>query len=88
VLVPTAFSPNGDGVNDLWFVQGYSIETLRFQIYDRFGEMVFEGLEKASAWDGTRKGKASPEGVYMYTLTAKGHREEMFQKHGTLMLIR
>jgi gliding motility-associated-like protein len=88
VLVPTAFSPNGDGVNDLWFVQGYSIETLRFQIYDRFGEMVFEGLEKASAWDGTRKGKASPEGVYMYTLTAKGHREEIFQKHGTLMLIR
>jgi gliding motility-associated-like protein len=86
--IPTAFTPNGDGVNDLWFVQGYSIEQLQFQVYDRFGELVFEGLEKTAAWDGTRKGQACPEGIYIYTVTAKGHRDEVFQKHGTLMLLR
>ena len=68
VYIPNAFSPNGDGNNDVLFVRGQGISTLDIRIYDRWGEKVFETSELSNGWDGTFKGKMMDQGVFVYTM--------------------
>ncbi len=69
IFVPNAFSPNGDTENDVLYVRGGAvIKEMVFRIYDRWGEMVFEGLNRADGWDGTFRGKALDPDVYDYYL--------------------
>ncbi|WP_066759213.1 gliding motility-associated C-terminal domain-containing protein [Crocinitomix algicola] len=68
VGVPTAFSPNGDGVNDVLFVKGLGIESLSFIIYNRYGEMVFETTNQNIGWDGTQMNRDVNPGVYTWVL--------------------
>ena len=64
--VPSAFSPNGDGNNDILFVKGYDIVGLQFQIYNRYGELVFESDNQDLGWDGTFKNRdEKPWCIYM-----------------------
>lgn len=67
VFVPTAFSPNGDGENDILFVRGY-LNGVYFSVYDRWGKKVFESNSSTVGWDGMINGKAANEGVYMWYL--------------------
>ena len=64
--VPQAFSPNQDGNNDILFVYGGQIVDIQFQIYDRWGEMVFSTNDPFEGWDGTFNGKSCSSGVYVY----------------------
>jgi len=59
--VPNAFTPNGDGINDKVFVRGYGINKMTWRIYNRWGEMVFETIDKGQGWDGTYKGTIQPK---------------------------
>jgi len=68
VYIPNAFSPNGDGNNDVLFVRGQGISILELRIYDRWGEKVFETTELSNGWDGTFKGKMMDQGVFVYTM--------------------
>ena len=62
---PTAFSPNGDGLNDTFHFYGIQdISSLDFYIYNRLGEVVYEGKSTDDAWDGTYQGQPCPWGVY------------------------
>lgn len=70
IFVPSGFSPNNDGVNDLLFARGNCIVELDFKVYDRWGELVFQTTDKNSGWDGSFKGKAALAGVYVYYITA------------------
>lgn len=68
VVVPNAFTPNGDGVNDLFrlkVVEG-SIKMLQMDIYNRWGEKVFSSTDPDAAWDGKADGKDAPSDVYAY----------------------
>ncbi|MCT4580229.1 MAG: PKD domain-containing protein [Flavobacteriales bacterium] len=67
VFVPTAFSPNGDGENDVLYVRGY-LNGIYFSVYDRWGKKVFESNDESIGWDGTINGKPANEGVYMWYL--------------------
>ena len=68
VFVPTAFTPNGDGKNDLFKILGTeNISNMHLKIFNRYGETVFETRDKAKGWDGTYKGNYLP-GVYVYLL--------------------
>jgi gliding motility-associated-like protein len=69
--VANAFSPNGDGQNDIIYVKGYGITELEFRIYNRWGELVFESDDINFGWDGTYKGTNQEMEVYVYTLKAK-----------------
>ncbi|MCH2216313.1 MAG: gliding motility-associated C-terminal domain-containing protein, partial [Flavobacteriales bacterium] len=72
VVVPDAFSPNGDGVNDVVFVEGWGIEELiSFQIYNRWGELIFETTDQNEGWDGTYKGEIQNPDSYAYVIKAK-----------------
>jgi gliding motility-associated-like protein len=66
--VPTAFSPNADGQNDVLYVKGIGITAMNFKIYNRYGEMVFETFEQMIGWDGTFRGKDENSGVFTWVL--------------------
>ena len=66
IFIPTGFSPNGDGANDVFRVLGLGINSVQLSIYDRMGENVFNITEPASSWDGTFRGKKVNPGVYYY----------------------
>jgi gliding motility-associated-like protein len=69
VDVPTGFSPNGDGINDVVYVKGYGIQTMTFRIFNRWGEKIFESTDKARGWDGRYKNVMQEMEVYGYTLS-------------------
>jgi len=66
--LPTAFSPNGDQVNDVLRVEGAGIEKINLTIYNRYGEKVFESNEQSVGWDGRFRGKDQNPGIFVYTL--------------------
>ena len=68
IFVPNAFSPNGDGNNDVLVVRGKMIKEMTFRIFDRWGELIFETHERGLGWDGTFKGKKMDPDVYDYYL--------------------
>lgn len=89
VDVANAFSPNGDGQNDVIYVKGYGIEELEFRIYNRWGELVFETNDISTGWDGTYKGIPQEMEVYVYTLRAKfKDGSESGLKRGNITLLR
>ena len=66
-LMPNAFTPNGDGKNDVFRIPpGYSIELDDFSVFDRWGNLVFTTKDISKGWDGTVNGKKSPSGAYSY----------------------
>lgn len=67
LFFPTAFSPNGDGNNDIYRAFGNVAKVFRLKIFNRWGELVFETNNFNDGWDGTYKGKDQPIGVYVYT---------------------
>ncbi|HXS36456.1 MAG TPA: gliding motility-associated C-terminal domain-containing protein, partial [Flavipsychrobacter sp.] len=86
--VPTGFSPNGDGSNDILYVRGAAIATLDFRIYNRWGEMVFETKDQSIGWDGTYKGQPQPIDAYAYILNVSFVDGTTLQKKGNVTLLR
>ena len=68
LYVPNAFSPNGDGENEILYVRGALVKEMIFRIYDRWGELIFESLERSNGWDGTHREKPMDPDVYDYYL--------------------
>ncbi|HEU4469926.1 MAG TPA: gliding motility-associated C-terminal domain-containing protein [Flavisolibacter sp.] len=65
-----AFTPNGDGVNDLWLVtNGSCIRSARAEVFNRYGNKVFESQNYNNDWNGTYKGKPLPDGTYYFVIT-------------------
>lgn len=64
-----AFTPNGDGVNDLWFItNGNCLAKAKAEVFNRYGSKVFESNDYKNTWDGTYKGKKLPDGTYYYVI--------------------
>jgi gliding motility-associated-like protein len=89
VDLPGAFTPNGDGINDVVFVKGWGIkELIVLRIFNRFGEVVFESSNIEEGWDGTWKGRPQPTETYTFLVQVKTHEDSVLQKTGTIRLIR
>ena len=88
VYVPNAFSPNGDGKNDVLYVRGNFIESLVFRVYDRWGELVFETTDQSQGWDGMYKGKPADPAVFDYYLETICWTGEKYFKKGNITVIR
>lgn len=86
--VPTAFSPNGDGANDVLYVRGYSIQSLDFRVFNRWGEQVFETQNQSVGWDGTYKGKPQEMDAYAFTLQVTFYDGTTMHKQGNVTLLR
>ncbi len=71
VKLPTAFTPNDDGNNDIFRIRGVGISDIEiFRVYNRWGEQLFETSQLSEGWDGTYKGQKVEQGVYMYYVQA------------------
>jgi gliding motility-associated-like protein len=86
--VPNAFSPNGDGKNEILFVKGFGVETLIFRVYNRWGQLVFETNDLNKGWNGEYKGVAQEQDVYVFELDVVFENKETFKKKGNITLIR
>ena len=87
VFIPNAFSPNGDGLNDLFQPNIKGIVSSDFKVFNRWGELVFQSTDN-TGWDGTYRGQQAPEGVYMYMVSVVNlFGERQFFK-GTVALVR
>jgi len=88
VDVPNAFSPNNDGVNDLISVKGYGIANMSWNIYNRWGQLVFRSSNLSSGWDGRFKGQLQPQDVYAYILNVTFTDNTQYTKKGDINLLR
>lgn len=88
VFVATAFSPNGDGVNDKLYVQNNCIKTMSFVIYDRWGEEVFETSDSKNGWDGTFRGIHMAPGVFVFHVKAQMTNGAEYEGKGNVSLFR
>lgn len=86
--VPSAFSPNGDGANDVLFVRGFGVKEMEFRMFNRWGELVFFTSDMDIGWDGTFRGKPQEMEVYVYTLTGTFDDNQPFDKQGNISLLR
>lgn len=90
IAVPSAFTPNGDGLNDyLYPLNAYKATNLLFSVYNRYGQLIFETKDWTKKWDGTFKGIQQPAGAYVWTLnyTDQPGNKKISLK-GTTVLIR
>lgn len=68
-VIPNTFSPNNDGINDTWIIKNLqNYPDSKVQIFNRYGQVVFESKGYVKAWDGTLKGKPLPFGTYYYVI--------------------
>ncbi|PLW92083.1 MAG: hypothetical protein C0592_12635 [Marinilabiliales bacterium] len=88
IFVPTAFSPNNDGYNDIFLVRGNCIETIVFKVFDRWGEKVFESRTPGEGWDGSFRGQAMNGGVFSFYYSGTQIDGTSFSGQGTVTLIR
>ncbi|WP_454803206.1 Ig-like domain-containing protein [Mucilaginibacter phyllosphaerae] len=88
LFVPNAFTPNGDGSNDILYVYGNTVQKLAFSVYNQWGEQLFRSTNQGSGWDGTYKGTAQPVGVYVYYVEVTLNSGQVVKKKGTVTLIR
>jgi len=93
ILLPNAFTPNGDGQNDVYLIQGIeTFPTATVRIYNRWGSLVYESLDNYldNPWDGNSlKGKELPEGAYYYVVTVDdSDLESEENKSGAVNIIR
>jgi len=90
IRIPNAFTPNGDGDNDVFTVVPYEgTETIeRLTIYNRWGQRIYVGTGSNASWDGTSDGKPAPADVYVWLLEVSCAGEEKGVRHGDVTLLR
>lgn len=88
LYVPTAFTPDGDGINENFDVKGLGFESYEIRIFNRWGGQVFYSDDITISWDGKVKGSEAPEGVYTYTIFIQMPLGDFDEKKGTFTLYR
>lgn len=86
---PNSFTPNNDGLNDIFAPKGDNIEFISFTIYNRWGELIYQSYQPFPSWDGFFNGKPVPSGVYVYFARyVKADTGELKQIYGSVSVIR
>ncbi|MBC7886768.1 MAG: gliding motility-associated C-terminal domain-containing protein [Ferruginibacter sp.] len=86
IYIPTAFSPNNDGLNDTWRIEALIVApNASVIIFNRYGKIIFETTGNSKQWDGTYKGISLPVGAYTYMIDLKNGKPLI---KGTVMIVR
>ncbi len=88
IYVPNAFTPNGDGLNDVFYVRGFNIDEVEMVVYNRWGQKVFETREVTKGWDGSFEGEVAPPDVYGYYLRVSCISGGEYEQKGNVTVIR
>ena len=85
--IPNTFTPNGDGMNDTFGIAGEGVQEFKMQIFNRWGQMIYESANANDRWDGTFQGVKVPMGTYIYKVSAKGLKGQRQNKEGNVNVI-
>ena len=91
IYAPNIFTPDGDEFNEGWrvYIDGIDFYDYNCQIYNRWGEIVWESFDASATWYGTYGGGAAPEGTYVWVITAKdGTTDKQYKFNGTVAIYR
>jgi len=89
IFVANIFTPNGDGVNDMLYVRSKALSEIEyFQIFNRWGAMVFQTNNMTAGWDGLINGKLAEAGTYVYQVKGKCESGYDVASNGTVTLVR
>ena len=92
LYIPNAFTPNGDGLNDTFGAVGEGITEYNMQIFDRWGNLIFESNNINVQWDGNYHNEIAPLGLYVYKVEAKGpglngKSKKLIHENGSVTLV-
>jgi gliding motility-associated-like protein len=87
VFVPNAFSPNNDYINDVWGVSHAFVREFRMQVYNRWGEKVWDNDFKGTQWDGVTRGKLAMNDVFIWVVTYRGWDNKFYTQKGTVTVM-
>ncbi len=87
-FVPNIFSPNGDNENDVFYVRGQGFKSISINIFNRWGQKVFESDDVNTGWDGTFNGQEMNTGVFVYYINLELYNGDKVQKQGNITLVR
>ncbi len=88
LFLPDAFSPNGDGLNDVLMVQGEITADFAMTVFDKWGNVVFYSTSPKTAWNGTFNDQQLPSDSYLYHIKVKDKSGTDFEKRGAVLLMR
>lgn len=88
LFIPTAFTPNDDGSNDEFRIESGSLSQMNMEIYNRWGEKLFESNDPRKGWDGTYKGVMCQTGYFVYIIKYKGKKTPWKYRRGYFYLLR
>ncbi len=90
--IPNVFSPNDDGINDYFDVLGSDIRSLNLRVFDRWGNLLFEGTQATARWDGSYRGKPLTPDVYTWVAQIGAYNSDgstyEVEVHGTITLVK
>ncbi len=86
IYIPNAFTPNNDGLNDVFLAKAYAISDFKMEVFNRWGELLFTSSDITKGWDGTYKGKQVEVGSYVYKCKYKGLDGKIKDKIGHVTL--
>ncbi|MBK6633702.1 MAG: gliding motility-associated C-terminal domain-containing protein [Chitinophagaceae bacterium] len=88
LYVPNAFTPNGDGLNDVLKVIAIGMKEFHFfRIYNRYGQLIFSTTDPGQGWDGRMSGKLQNMGTYVWMAEAVDYRGNLIQRNGTSTIV-
>jgi gliding motility-associated-like protein len=89
LFMPTAFTPDADGINDQFGAKGINVRDFHLEVFNRWGEKIFESTDINTHWDGTYQGSTAQQGSYVYNVTAYDlETNENISSAGTVALLR
>jgi gliding motility-associated-like protein len=88
LFYPTAFTPNGDSLNDIFNVFGQYISSFQMDIFNRWGELMYTTTDLEKGWDGKFKGIDMPEGTYTFVAKITDFAGRDFKKSGSILLLK
>ncbi len=88
IFLPNAFTPNGDGVNDVYYIPDANFLKFDFSVFDRWGNQVFTTKNSAFRWTGESNGRQLTSGIYVYVLTASTAKAANIKRSGTITIVR
>lgn len=87
-MVPNAFTPNGDGLNDIFSINTDLLLDFELSVYNRWGQLIFNSTDINIGWDGTFNGIPQEIGTYLYTIQSTTTLNTRINKTGTIALLR
>ena len=87
LYIPNSFTPNGNGLNDFFYVFGFNILNINILIYDRWGELVYHGTDQYKGWDGKFHGHPVEAGVYVYKVDCEFYSTNWAHRTGIVTVL-